>query len=190
MAVPAALPATELDAATVRLVVRGDDAAARALVELYQHRVFALLSRLLVGRGRATVEDTAQDTFLQVFRSLAKFDLAGPARLSTWILTIATRRAIDELRRRRPTLIGVLDRELGSERTDERTQRRELAAAIESAVAELSPDLRAVFVLREYHQFDYTEIADALAIDLGTVKSRLSRGRTALRAKLEEVHRG
>jgi len=188
MAVPAAIPATELDESTLRLVVRGDDGSARALVEMYQRRVFALLSRMLAGRDRATVEDAAQDTFLQVFRGLAKFDVAGPAKLSTWILTIATRRAIDELRRRRPTLIGVIDREAALDRTDDRAHRRELAAAIERAVAELSPELRAVFVLREYHEFEYAEIGEALSIDLGTVKSRLSRGRAA-RAGGQAHHR-
>ncbi|MGE3547821.1 MAG: sigma factor, partial [Kofleriaceae bacterium] len=89
-------PSSELDAVTLRRAVTGDDAACRALVELYQTRVFALVSRMLPGRGRATVEDAAQETFLQVFRQLARFDPKGSARLSTWILTIAARRAIDE----------------------------------------------------------------------------------------------
>ncbi|MDB4963318.1 MAG: polymerase sigma-70 factor, subfamily [Myxococcales bacterium] len=78
-----ATPATELDAPTVRRAVRGDADASRVLVELYQGRVFAMVSRMLAGRGRATIEDTAQDTFLQVFRQLARFDVAGRARLST-----------------------------------------------------------------------------------------------------------
>jgi len=184
-------PSTELDAPTLRRAVRGDGEASRALVELYQARVFALVSRMLAGRGRATVEDAAQDTFLHVFRQLAAFDPGGPARLSTWILTIAARRAIDELRRQRPTLLPELDRAEGraGERADERAIRRELASAIEAALHELSPELRAAFLLREYHGLEYAEIAGALGIDLGTVKSRLSRARAALRERLAEVHR-
>ncbi len=181
-------PSTELDAATLRRAAHGDAAAARALVELYQARVFALVSRMLAGRGRATVEDAAQDTFLHVFRQLAAFDADGPARLSTWILTIAARRAIDELRRQRPTLLPELDR-ASEGRADERALRRELASAIEAALRELSPELRAAFLLREYHGLEYAEIAGALGIDLGTVKSRLSRARAALRERLAEVHR-
>lgn len=183
------LPATELSAATLRGAVAGDDAAARALVELYQTRVFALVSRMLAGRGRATVEDIAQDTFLAVFRQLGSFDPRGTAKLSTWILTIAARRSIDELRRQRPTLLR--DPEGTADATaDERALRRELSAAIEAALRDLSPELRAAFLLREYHGLEYAEIARALAIDLGTVKSRLSRARAALREKLVEVRRG
>jgi RNA polymerase sigma-70 factor, ECF subfamily len=184
------IAANELDERTLARAVRGDDDATRELVELYQERVFALTSRMLTGRGRATVEDVAQDTFLAVFRQLPGFDVRGPARLSTWILTIAARRAIDELRRRRPALVPELDRTaLGEARADDRARRRELVAAIEAALQELSPELRAAFLLREYHGLDYAEIARALAIDLGTVKSRLSRARAALRERLAEVHR-
>jgi RNA polymerase sigma-70 factor (ECF subfamily) len=184
-----ATPATELDERTLGRAVRGDADAARALVELYQTRVFALVSRMLSGRGRATIEDAAQDTFLDVFRRLGKFEPAGRAKLSTWILTIAARRSIDELRRRRPTLLPDPER-AGEVRADDRAVQREQAAAIEAALRELTPDLRAAFLLREYHELEYVEIASALEIDLGTVKSRLSRARAALRERLAEVHRG
>lgn len=177
----------ELDEPTLRLAARGDRAASRALVERYQARVFALASRMLAGRGRATVEDVAQDTFLQVFRRLAGFAPGGPAKLSTWILTIAARRAIDELRKQRPALLAELEAPSDA-RGDDRAVRRELVAAIEAALRDLSPELRAAFLLREYHGLDYAEIAKALAIDLGTVKSRLSRARAALRERLAEVH--
>jgi len=180
-------PLAELDAATVRRAAAGEDAAARALVECYQVRVFALVSRMLVGRARATVEDVAQDTFLHVFRKLAGFAAAGPAKLSTWILTIAARRAIDELRRARPTLVADIDPEDPGRAADERSTRRELVAAIERALATLSPPLRAAFLLREYHGLDYADIARALDIDLGTVKSRLARARAELRVQLAEV---
>lgn len=181
-----AMKSDELDDVTLAAARRGDRDASRTLVERYQVRVFALISRMLAGRGRATVEDVAQDTFLQVFKQLAGFDPRGSAKLSTWILTIAARRSIDELRRQRPTLVP--DVELTGERSaDDRAMRRELLAAIEAALRELTPELRAAFLLREYHGLDYAEIAKALAIDLGTVKSRLSRARAALRERLEEV---
>ena len=181
-------PPTELDAETLRRATRGDDHAARRIVELHQDGVFALVSRMLSGRGRATIEDIAQDTFLAVFRQLAHFDPGGSAKLSTWILAIAARRAIDELRKRRPVLLAEPERDLASDaRADSRTHRRELALVIEAALRELSPELRAAFLLREYHGLDYAAIATALAIDLGTVKSRLSRARADLRQRLAEV---
>lgn len=177
----------EIDERTLRSAAAGERDAARRLVETYQQRVFALVSRMLAGRGRATIEDVAQDTFLQVFHRLASFAPDGPAKLSTWILTIAARRSIDELRKQRPALVADLE-STSEARGDERAIRKELVAAIEGALRELSPELRAAFVLREYHGLDYAEIARALAIDLGTVKSRLSRARAALRARLTEVH--
>lgn len=179
----------ELDDMTLARAQRGDAVAWRALVEHYQGPVFALLGRLLGGGRRAQVEDLAQDTFLAVFRQLAGFSPLGPARLSTWILTIASRRAIDELRRRPAAPVAVEDVAPGhGERADDALVRRRLAAAIDRALVELAPEYRAAFLLRELHGLDYAEIARALDIDLGTVKSRLARARGALRAALAEVH--
>lgn len=183
---PDRMTTSELDELAIRRAARGEPEALRAVVDRYQDRVFALASRMLSGRGRAVVEDVAQETFLHVFRQLPKFDPAGTATLSTWILTIAARRAIDELRKQRPALLPVLER-ASDARADERTTRRELAAAIEAALCELSPELRAAFLLREYHGLEYAEIARSLDIDLGTVKSRLARARAALRERLAEV---
>jgi RNA polymerase sigma-70 factor (ECF subfamily) len=179
----------ELDELAIRRAGSGDARACRQLVERYQVRVFAMVSRMLASRPRATVEAIAQDTFLQVFKQLAAFDPNGPARLSTWILTIAARRSIDELRRQRPQPVAEIEREAPN-RADEAARNREIVNAIEGALAELSPELRAAFLLREYHDLEYSEIAKALAIDLGTVKSRLSRARAALRERLAEVHHG
>lgn len=180
----------ELDDVTLARAQRGDAAAWRALVEHYQGPVFALLGRLLGGGRRAAVEDLAQDTFLAVFRQLPAFQSAGPARLSTWILTIASRRAIDELRRRPASAIAGEDvSAAGGDRADDALERRRIASAIDRALADLSPEYRAAFVLRELHGLEYADIARALEIDLGTVKSRLARARAALRASLAEVAR-
>lgn len=179
----------ELDDVTVRRAQRGDPAACRALVAHHQGAVFALLGRVLGGGRRALVEDLAQDTFLAVFQGLPGFSTAGPARLSTWILAIASRRAIDELRRRRPPPIAIADlvADPRGEAASEAINRRQLAAAIDRALAELPPEYRAAFVLRELHGLDYGEIAAALEIEVGTVRSRLHRARAALRTALAEV---
>jgi RNA polymerase sigma-70 factor (ECF subfamily) len=174
--------ATELDELTVARAQRGDDAACRALVVAYQRPVFALLSRMCAGDRRGSVEDLAQDTFLRVFQALPRFSLQGPARLSTWILTIATRVALDELRRARPRWASLDD--AAQVPSPESSERRALGRAIAAAVAGLAPEYRAAFVLRAYHDLEYEEIARALEIDLGTVKSRLSRARGALRSVL------
>lgn len=182
----------ELDEVTLTRAQRGDLRAKRALVERYQRPVVALVSRLLRGQADpGLVEDIAQETFLRVFRALPKFDRNGPARLSTWILTIASHRAIDELRRRRldtrpfdPSAYEIPARD----RADATAERKMLARLLSDAIDGLSPEYRAAFVLREYHGMEYAEISTALGIDLGTVKSRLNRARTRLRAALAEVY--
>ncbi len=184
-------PPDELDEMTVARAQRGDERARRALVERYQRPVFALLSRMLHGRGGPVVEDMAQETFLRVFRALPGFDRGGPARLSTWILTIAGRLAIDELRKRRPASdpLDPAHEPASDAAADADAERQRLAELLRRAIDDLSPEFRAAFLLREYHELEYAEIADNLQIDLGTVKSRLSRARAALRRALEEVYR-
>jgi RNA polymerase sigma-70 factor (ECF subfamily) len=189
VSVPAPAAEPELDAETLRRAQRGERRACRAFVRRYERPVFALLSRLL-GRRASLAEDLAQETFLRAFAALPRFDPRGPARLSTWILTIAARLCVDELRRHAPAfepLVAALETP-GPSRADEQTRRRRLAARIDEALAELSPEYRVAFVLREFHELEYPEIAAALHIDRGTVKSRLSRARAALRAALTEAH--
>ncbi|HET6585126.1 MAG TPA: sigma-70 family RNA polymerase sigma factor, partial [Nannocystaceae bacterium] len=98
--------ASELDAATIVAAQAGDRGARRLLVLRYQDRVFHLLRRMLGPSGVASdaIEDLAQEVFMRAFAALARFDVHGAARMSTWLLTIAARRAIDALREasRRP----------------------------------------------------------------------------------------
>jgi RNA polymerase sigma-70 factor, ECF subfamily len=171
-----------LDELTLRRAQRGDDRAWRELVERYQAPVHALIWRLLAGRSRHRVEDLVQETFVRVLRALPTWDIAGPASLQTWILTIATRLSLNELRK--PEMTTIIGDPPSSETTDAASERARIGAAIAAGVAALPDAQRAVFVLREYHELDYADIADALGLDLGTVKSRLSRARATLRERL------
>jgi|tagenome__1003787_1003787.scaffolds.fasta_scaffold19561943_1 RNA polymerase sigma-70 factor (ECF subfamily) len=181
----------ELDQLTVVRAQRGDHSAQTALIERYQRPVFSLLSRMLRGE-RALTEDLAQETFLRVLRGLPAFDTGGPARLSTWVLTIATRLAVDHLRRRVPAFVeadgGALPSALPQ--PDQDADRRVLAASLARAVDDLGAPFRAAFLLREVHGLSYDQIAVTLAIDPGTVKSRLARARAALQAALAEIRDG
>jgi RNA polymerase sigma-70 factor (ECF subfamily) len=190
---PAIESAAELDELTLRRAQRGEQAACRALVERYQRPVFALLHRMLGPAADDRVEDLAQETFLHVFRSLAGFAPLGPARLSTWILTIASRRAVDELRRsgRAKETQELEEAALASPaRADDGARRSALAGRVAEALAALAPEYRAAFLLRAYHGFDYGEIARALECEIGTVKSRLNRARAELRRALREEEDG
>ena len=177
----------ELDELTLRRAQRGDEAAWRELVTRHQHAVHGLIWRLLAGRSRHRAEDLSQETFVRVLRALPRFDLHGPAKLHTWILTIATRLALNELRR--PEMGSLPDEPPAAEDAYAPVERRRLAARIGAAMAALPPYQRATVVLRELHGLDYEEIAAALDIDVGTVKSRLSRARVALREALREEYR-
>jgi RNA polymerase sigma-70 factor (ECF subfamily) len=163
---------------------RGDRAALAALIDEQAGPVYALVSRMLV-RQPALVDDVAQDVLLRVVENLSRFDPRGSAKLSTWVLTIATRRCIDVLRR--PRRLEPLDEELAavSPGPEESAEQRQLYRAVVAAMAELSPEQRAVLVLRAYHDFEHDQIARALEIEPGTVRSRLSRARAALRAAVD-----
>src|SRR5690349_18833105 len=89
----------QLDELTIRRAQRGDERAWRDLIARYEQPVHALIWRLLVGRARHRVPDLTQETFVRVLRALPRFDPAGRATLSTWILTIATRLTLNEMRR-------------------------------------------------------------------------------------------
>ncbi len=176
----------ELDDVTLRRAQQGERAALDQLVERYHPIVHALVWRMACARGDSHVADLVQDALIRVLQNIARFDPAGPARLSTWILTITTRVVLNDRRRD-------VSRDANVEPVtyvDPATAVAELeiGTAIAKAVLELPEPHRIVFVLREYHDLDYGEIAKALAIDLGTVKSRLSRARAAVRDTLLRAH--
>jgi RNA polymerase sigma-70 factor (ECF subfamily) len=185
-----AAPAREIDDLTLARAQRGDEAACRQLFRHHRDAVFSLIWRMLGRRAsRAAADDLTQEAFLRVFRALPTFAPSGPARLSTWILTITMRVVLNELRARRVDAIALASPagDANAITAPDSSERRRIGAAIILALDALPPDHRAVFLLREYHELSYDEIAGALAIELGTVKSRLGRARAALRSALEGV---
>ena len=182
---PALALAADVDELTLRRARRGDERAWRELVERYQRPIHALVWRLLSGRAAHRVPDLVQETFVRVLRALDDFDPSGPATLSTWMLTIATRLSLNELRRIQPVRIDLEDAQLAAaDRTDAGAERARLGDAIARAMAKLPDAQRAILVLRELHDLDHDELAAILEIEPGTVKSRLSRARAALREHL------
>jgi RNA polymerase sigma-70 factor (ECF subfamily) len=187
--------APELDELTLERAQRRDERACRALVERYQATVFQALGRVMGrhrprGLGSTTLADLAQETFLRVFRQLPTFVAGGSARLSTWIVTIAIRVAIDELRRRWPETLSddqAHATPVARARADEEARGRDAVATVERALGALPADWRAVLLLRIEHDLEYEAIARALGIELGTVRSRLARARAALWDALAEL---
>src|SRR5512143_959143 len=94
-----------LDELTLRRAQRGDERAWRDLIARFQQPVHSLIYRLLAGRARHRVEDLTQETFVRELKALPKFDPAGPASLSTWILVFATRLTLSVVRRPEPSAL-------------------------------------------------------------------------------------
>ena len=177
-----------LDPATLEACKRGDAHAFRRLVELHERPVHGLCVALA---GAADGEDLAQETFLRVYKAIRGFDPAGPATLRAWILTIARRLCAD---RARHVNLGVeVAAAAGGVLPDAADPAADpeallgaagLQARLRRAVAALPEEQRAVLVLREWDDLDYEEIAAIENVPVGTIRSRLSRAREALRAAL------
>lgn len=188
-AVPAA------DASLADRCVEGDEDACRRLVEAHQAMVFQLAYVLLGDREEAL--DVSQEVFLRVFRTLGRF--RGDAALRTWIYRIVVNQARNRqrswMRRRRDAQVSLEDyasahgepRASGQVGADVRLERRQLASRMRAAVGALPFEQRTAIVLREFHGMRYQEIAFSLGVTVGTVKSRLARGRAALRESLKEL---
>jgi RNA polymerase sigma-70 factor (ECF subfamily) len=168
----------------------GDDDAFRSLVERYQGMIVALLHRLCGCPEQAL--DLAQETFLSAYRHLDSF--RHDSKFSTWLHAIAVNQFRSAARCRRPT--ASLDAVASDGRplcpepaavgpaVSAGLEREELARRIAAALARLDDRYREVVVLADMHDSSYEEIAAALDIPLGTVRSRLHRGRMELRAIL------
>ena len=164
----------------------GDAQAFEELVASHQHRVFGVALRMLGSAAEA--EEIAQEAFLRAHRSLREF--RGDARLSTWLYAIVSRLCLNRLaagdrkaaRHGEEMLLRVADPRGGP---DAGAERGELEAALHRAIAELSEERRVVVILRDLEGLSYEDIAVALGIELGTVRSRLHRARLDLKDKLE-----
>ena len=164
----------------------GEARAFEELVLAYQHRVFGVAVRMLGNAAEA--EEIAQEAFLRAHRSLAEF--RGDAKLSTWLYAITSRLCLNRLaagerrfaRAGEETLLRLPHREGGP---DVALEQSELESALHRAIAELPDERRIVVVLRDIEGLSYDEIAAALGLEPGTVRSRLHRARTDLKDKLE-----
>lgn len=177
------------DQATLRAAATGDRAAVAALIEPEVDRVYAVCLRM-VGRPEVA-RDLAQDTLVKAIRGLPDFD--GKAQVGTWITRIAMNTALSWLRsqkradRRR-------DEAKASRKAAERepppawsVQWEERRAAVARAMNRLTPEHRAVLVLRDVRGLEYDQIGAVLDIAAGTVKSRLFRARAALRDAVTKI---
>ncbi len=162
----------------------GDLDAFDSLVRAHQERIYNLAYRLTGNREDAT--DAAQEAFVRAYQALPRFRQASA--FSTWLYRIATNAALD-LVRRRPAIPPV---ELTADHParddpEAEAQRRETHRRVHAALGHLPPEYRAAVVLRDLQGLEYEEVARVLQVPIGTVRSRISRGREALRAQLTDL---
>lgn len=169
----------------VRAAAQGDEEAFAQLVRQYEDKVYHLALRMCQNPEDAW--DVAQEAFLAAWRGLPNF--RGEAGFSTWLYRLVNNAAIDHLRKAKKQQLAVSldDEELGLDTPDtapsphQAAEGKELQQAVADGLRLLSDDHRHVLVLREVQQMSYEEIAQVLSMDIGTVKSRLSRARNSLR---------
>jgi RNA polymerase sigma-70 factor (ECF subfamily) len=171
----------EPDEELVRRTVAGDRAAFPELVRRHERRMFAVAVRML-GREEDAL-DATQDAFLTVYRKLEQF--RGESAFSTWMHRITVNACYDVLRKRarQPMLHLATDDDREYEPGPPVEDHAEAVAGgldVQRALEQLPPDFRAVLVLADVQDLSYEEVADVLEIPIGTVRSRLHRGRLAL----------
>ena len=157
---------------------RGEPWALEQLYQSHQPQLYALCYRLLERSEDA--EDAVQATFVHAFRALPRF--RGDSAARTWLYRIATNEALGILRRRREAP-PVEDTDASSPDGTAAVVER---LAVRAALARLTPDHRAILVLRLWEELSYSEIAAALGISLPAVKMRLNRARAEFRKHYEE----
>jgi RNA polymerase sigma-70 factor, ECF subfamily len=190
------------EAEIVAGLCEGSETAFDWLISRYQGSVYNLVYKIIEDRNDAP--DAVQEVFLKVFRGIREFK--GQCSLKTWIYRIAVHEASNQRRwwsrHRRRELSLETPLSLTNDESDDRTVASslvdggdspyqstaytELQAVVQQALAEVPQAFRAVVVLRDIEDLSYEEIAEVLNLRAGTVKSRLARGRDALRPRLAE----
>jgi RNA polymerase sigma-70 factor (ECF subfamily) len=175
------------DSGVVAAHLAGNRRAFGELVERYQNRLLNFIYRTTGDRERA--EDLVQETFIRVYRHLHRFDQTK--KFSTWIYTISSNLAKNELRNRSRNPLVLFQTLMKNRQADERPlewedntyrpddlfRKRHLKSQVDAAVDQLPEHHRTVFILREMEGKTYEEIAEITSTNLGTVKSRLNRAR-------------
>ncbi len=192
-------PAETPDAELVQRCQAGDTAAFDQLVGRYRTRVFGMIYNMVHSEQDAW--DLAQDSFLKAWKSIGRF--RGQSSFYTWIYRIVMNVTIDWLRKKQVKGTGaefddaIQLREIDpasrtAPRPDalphERLQDREIRTRIDAAIEQLSPDHRAVILMKEMEDMQYNEIAETLGCSIGTVMSRLFYARKKLQTLLRDVY--
>jgi len=164
---------------------RGDLEAFDRLVAEHADAIYHVTYRITGNPHDA--QDAAQEAFVKAFRGLRHY--RGDASFQTWLYRIATNAALDLVRRRPHARSAPLEEaaDMVTDSAEVNLERQEIHRRVQDALETLSPEHRSLVVLRDLRGFSYEEIAHILRIPVGTVRSRLSRAREALRPQLKDL---
>jgi RNA polymerase sigma-70 factor (ECF subfamily) len=184
---PATIKSDDEWTETVAACCAGDPDSFRPIVQRYQRPVISLISRL-TGCG-PHVEDLAQETFLAAYHAIGRYDPRGPAKLSTWLLTIAARRALDHRKRSHRSLVPLNpDAQIGVGSTPEsELMAKQRSEALGRAVAQLDDQQRTLWTLTQEEGLSHADAAALVGESISSVKVRLFRARQRLRGLLASL---
>ena len=166
------------EARLVKRAKQGDMHAFEELIIQHEKIVYNVALRMM--NHSEDAKDISQEVFLKAYRNIGNFD--ERSQFSTWIYRITANTCIDEMRKRKGRQSFSLEEELESEEGS--MQREEQKSEILQALESLSPEHKVAVILRDIKGLSYEEIAEILELTLGTVKSRISRGRNQLKQEI------
>ena len=167
---------------------KGDASAFNELLGAQEKRIYSVCLRMCGNHEDA--QDCLQESMLRIYRAISSFK--GQSSFSTWVYRVTMNTCLDELRKKKNKQTASLDGLLDSgwspsddcDTPEHHAIAEEKREAIHKAIADLPEDMRSAIVLRDIEGFSYDEISDMLSINVGTIKSRISRGREKLREKI------
>ena len=168
----------------IRQVLRGDSESFRVLLERYERPIIRMIRNIIA--DTESCEDIAQDVFFTAYKKLASFD---PARsnFSTWLFTIARNKSINALRKKRVLSISELPKKADPHNPLDEMVQKELLDQLDRELQALSSRQRRAFVLAQFEQLPYEQIAQIEGARLGTIKSRINRAKKKLRSALKDL---
>lgn len=167
----------------IQRVLDGDTESFRLVVARYAGAVTRIIRN--VTDDSHTCEDLAQEVFLTAYAKLRTFDPAR-SQFSTWLFTIAWNKAVNAAARKKPRYMADPPERADTSDPETTAERKELLAALDRAVLTLPLNQRTAFVLAEFEQFPYEQIAQIEGVRLGTVKSRINRAKVKLMEVLRQ----
>ncbi len=196
------LDETQVVGLLVRRCIGGDAAAWEEIVQRYHRRIYNVCYRFAGDAENA--QDLTQEVFIKIYRTLNTYD-SGKGAFMTWVTTITRNLLVDHFRKTKgDRLTDSIDQPVSEHEDaqplsaqiadsalppDVAVQSRETREMVHLALQKLSPELREAVILRDLQDMDYREIASALRVPEGTVKSRINRGRAELARLLQRTYR-